>query len=133
MSDSERRKKKKREERRKRRRKGGRDEWKERRKREREGGSKSGRETQNKNSAMKNPDPQPVKQFKKERQNYLSKIVLYFRNKSVFQTLKTVVVKDPLKSLDKHPLQFPPSGETATEVCPDRYSTRVVNQHTKFK
>lgn len=81
---------------------------------------------------MKNPDPQPVKQVKKERQNYLSKIVLYFRNKSVFQTLKTVV-KDPLKSLDKHPLQFLPNGEMATEVCPDRYSTRVVNQHMKFK
>lgn len=81
MSDSERRKKKQREERRKRIRKGGRDERKERRKRAREEGSKRGRETENKNSVMKNPDPQPAKQFKKERQNYLSKIALYFRNK----------------------------------------------------
>ena len=104
---------------------------KEGKERGREGGR--GGRRQNKNSVMKNPDPQPVKQVKKERQNYLSKIVLYFRNKSVFQTLKTVVVKDPLKSLDKHPLQFLPSGEMATEVCPDRYSTRVVNQHMKFK
>lgn len=44
---------------------------------------------------MKNPDPQPAKQFKKERQNYLSKIALYFRNKGLSDFGKTAVVKDP--------------------------------------
>ena len=98
---------------------------------EREAGSKTGRETYNKNSVMKNPDPQPGKQFKKGRQNYLSKS----RNTKgpAFQSLKPLLLRILLNPWIRTLCSSRLVERRGQRSVLTGTVSRVVNQLIKFK